>query len=202
MSYKVLAPFTQWQHGEYSLEAYRVQDLETIRIWRNTQMDILRQSAVLSPEDQARYWTSVIEPSFEQDTPRIVLLSFLKEGQLIGYGGLTNTDWQVKRTELSFLAATERTAEIAPDVYAADFAAYLTLVKYIVFQRLGFHRLFTETYDIRPLHIQCLEAAGMRLEGRMKDHAWANGQYVDSLLHGLLSHYPEATTLHGTVLER
>ena len=202
MSYRILAPYTRWQLGPYHLEAYRHQDLETIRLWRNAQIAVLRQPAPLTPEDQQRYWATHIEPSFQQDQPKIMLFSFLHQGQPIGYGGLTNTDWQARRTELSFLAATERTAEQNPQQYAVDFGAFLTLTKYMVFQRLGLHRLFTETYDIRPLHLQLLEAAGLQPEGRLRHHAWANNRHVDSLLHGILSTDPAAQPpANGSLLE-
>jgi hypothetical protein len=49
--------------------------------------------------------------------------------------------------------------------------------------------LFTETYDIRPLHISIIESAGFLREGVMHHHVRIDGHPVDSLIHGCLHSY-------------
>ena len=66
------------------------------------------------------------------------------------------------------------------------FSIFLKMLKKICIEELNFHRLFTETYDIRPEYIAVLESHGFRFEGRMVDHVKIEGQFYDSLIHGLI----------------
>src|SRR5688500_7623395 len=92
-----------YHFDDFSIETLRKQDIFKIKEWRNSQIDVLRQKVHLTNSDQENYYYQVVVPTFSQIQPKIVLFSFLKEGQCIGYGGLTNIDWEAKRFELSFL---------------------------------------------------------------------------------------------------
>ena len=70
--------------------------------------------------------------------------------------------------------------------YREDILALLGIVRKLAFEELKLHRLYTETYDIRPFHICVLEEFGFVMEGRLKDHNIINNQYVDSIFHGLI----------------
>lgn len=169
----------------YTITSIRQDDMLLIRQWRNEQIAILRQKASLSVEEQQAYWVKEVEPSFKEQHPRQILFSFLHAGKCIGYGGLTHIDWDAKRAEVSFLLQTERGEH--PQLYKKDFTHFLNLLKKVAFQDLNFHRLFTETFDIRPLHVRVLESVGFREEGRLKDHVIIEGRYVDSIIHGLVN---------------
>lgn len=176
--------------GEYALVGVREQDMENIRQWRNAQMDVLRQNKVLTQEDQRRYYAEVVVPSFTQPEPRITLVSFLKNGECIGYGGLTNIDWQTKRAEISFLLDPVRVGD--ENSYKKEFGIFLELIKEVAFKDMGLTELFTETYDIRPFHISELESHGFILKGRLRRRAVVNEKLVDSVLHRMLvSEYGE-----------
>lgn len=184
MEYKVLTN-NYFELDSYSLVPYRQEDIFKIMNWRNEQMGILRQKNVLTQADQEAYYKNYIEPSFSDISTKIILFSFIKGKECIGYGGLTNIDWESKRAEVSFLLDPERVQD--NDIYKKEFAIYLQLLKKVAFEDLKFHRLFTETYDIRPIHISILESQGFKFEGRMKDHILINDKYYDSLIHGLLN---------------
>jgi RimJ/RimL family protein N-acetyltransferase len=183
MKFKVLDK-NRFELGNYAVVPFRDEDKYEIKVWRNQQMDVLRQKELLTDKDQENYYASYILPSFSLEYPRIMLFSFLENEKCIGYGGLTNIDWESKRIELSFLMNHERAVDI--DLYRKDFTTFLTLMKKIVFEELKFNRMFTETYDRRPLHIQILEENGFRPEGRMKEHVLIDGVFTDSLLHGFI----------------
>jgi len=172
------------QHHSYSIVPIRKDDIIKIKEWRNGQMKVLRQKRELTNEDQERYFNTVIFPLFDKDTPSEILFSLLLNNECIGYGGLVHVSWEDKRAEVSFLVDTER---YNTPVYAHDFSAFLTLIKEIAFKDLKFHRLFTETYDIRDFHISILEENSFLYEGRMKEHVFIDGKYIDSLLHGCLN---------------
>jgi len=119
--------------------------------------------------------------------PKQLLFGYWQNDELIGYGGLTNTDWLSRRSEISFLLGTARTLDY--ENYAQDFSVFLGLLKRVAFAELGFNRLFTETFDIRPWHVKVLEENNFRFEGRLKQHVLIEGCYVDSLMHGCLKEY-------------
>jgi len=188
-SYRIL-PAPVYGLGAYGIAALRFEDMPSIRVWRNEQMDVLRQSKVLTEEDQTRYYENVIRPGMDMERPPMILFSYDRKGICIGYGGLTNLDWDSLRAEVSFLVATERTRD--DRVYEEDFSHFLRLLQRVAFDELGLNRLFTETYDIRPGHVGILEAEGFRYEGAMKQHVRIDGRFVDSLLHGLLKEQYDA----------
>jgi RimJ/RimL family protein N-acetyltransferase len=149
-------------------------------------MPVLRQSSVVTPEEQQRYFDDAVAPGFADPRPRQVLLVLLLDGSRVGYGGLTNLDWDARRGELSFLVTPERALDL--DTYGRDFRAFLTLaVEGVALADLGLHRVFAETFETRPDHVSILEEFGFIPEGRMKDHIRVDGQYADSLLHGYLA---------------
>ena len=180
----------RFELGAYAVVPFREEDKYRIKEWRNQQMDVLRQKRVLTDEDQENYYNRFILPSFSQEEPTIMLFSFLENEQCIGYGGLTNIDWASKRVELSFLVNHQRAAN--NDLYLKDFSSFIDLMKKIAFDELNFNRIFTETYDLRPLHIRILEENGFKLEGRMKEHILVNGVLTDSLIHGFIKKYYNA----------
>ena len=86
--------------NDYQLIPLREEDIYKIKNWRNEQMDILRQKKVLTDADQEKYFKEYILPTFSEENPRMILFSFLGESdRLIGYGGLTNVDWEKEYTE-------------------------------------------------------------------------------------------------------
>lgn len=180
----------EFTNNNYKIVPIRYEDIFLIKQWRNEQVDILRQKGLLTDEDQKRYYEQVITPLFEQAQPSQLLFSYLEDGQLIGYGGLVYVNWVDKRAEVSFLLNTAFTKD--KQIYQQLHLAYLELMKQLAFEELGFNRLFTETFDIRPAHIANLEAAGFVEEGRMQEHIWINDTFVDSIIHGYLKKYYNA----------
>ncbi|CAF24293.1 GNAT family N-acetyltransferase [Candidatus Protochlamydia amoebophila] len=172
--------------NHYQLVAIRQQDMEQIRLWRNEQIDILRQQKPISKEDQIIYFEKFIKPLFDLYQPNQILFSYLYQGQCIGYGGLVNVDWQSKKGELSFLVKTERAS--FETIYIQDFLHFLTLISQFAFKKLNFHRIYTETFAFRLIHMQVLENFGFKKEGILREHIYKKQRWIDSLMHGLLAH--------------
>lgn len=172
------------RHDEYSLIPLRPGDIISIKDWRNAQIDILRQTAPLSDEDQLNYFHQIVVPTYSQQYPEMVLFSFLQDNQLIGYGGLVHINWPARRAEVSFLVEPSRRA--ATPIYQSDFQAFFSMIKSIAFDQLQLHRLTTETFAFRQRTIRLLEEHGFQREGRLRQHIFHNDCYVDSLVHGCL----------------
>ena len=174
---------------EFAINDYKISPITDSNIlsilkWRNEQMHILRQNEVLTEEKQVSYFEKYIWPTMKESKPNQVLFGLYYKSDFIGYGGLVHISWIDKRGEVSFLVNTERLNNEA--VYQSDMSNYLRLIKEVAFNILNFNRLFTETYDVRPLHISILEKSGFILEGRMKQHVLIDNKYIDSLIHGCL----------------
>ena len=195
-TYRPLPP-AEYRWHDYQLLPIRYEDREPIRTWRNAQLQVLRQAAPLTAEQQDGYFQRVVLPLFEQDQPGQLLFSLLHNDELVAYGGLVYVSWLDGRAEVSFLADPARAAQ--PDVYRNDFRAHLRLLGQVAFEDLKFNRLFTETYDIRPAHVAILEEAGFQLEGRLRQHVQlAPGTFADSLMHGQLA--ADYATAFGSAL--
>lgn len=172
--------------GLLQLRAVNRADIEDIRKWRNDQMDVLRQTKPISHEKQVQYFEEDIWPDLLRSEPNQILLAIEKQGELIGYGGLVHISWPYRRAEISFLLSPS--LEKDSDVLYEYFTRYLALIQELAFKDLHLHRLTTETYANRAVHIKALEAAGHRNEGRLREHVFVKDSPMDSLLHGLLAH--------------
>ena len=159
----------------------RMCDSEAILQFRNAQLSYLRQKKPLEKTEQDAYFQSVIWPQLSRTQPEMVLFSFLEEGSCVGYGGLVHIDWEALRAEISFLMdpAFDRGR------YVIFLRFFLKWIQVVGFEKLKLHRLYMETYDLRPYHTEVYEDAGFRFEGRLKDHEFIDGHFVDVLYHGL-----------------
>lgn len=183
MKYKAL-DVNIFSRYNYTLAPIREEDMELIRVWRNTQMDVLRQKNEISKEEQNRYFHKIIKPLFTKQHPPQLLFSFFENSKLIGYGGLVNISWIDKRAEMSYLAETQRAKNNLQ--YENDMINFIFMIKQLCFYELNFNRLFTETYEFRKYHISILEKADFHKEGRMRQHIYLKGKYYDSILHSIL----------------
>ena len=96
----------RFDEGEYSLVPIRYEDRYEILRWRNDQINILRQTKPITPQEQDEYFNSAVANLFKIDSPPQLLWSLLKSNILIGYGGLVHIDWKSKNAEISFLTET------------------------------------------------------------------------------------------------
>lgn len=183
MEYKVLNK-NIFSRSNYAASPIREEDMESIRRWRNTQMDVLRQKRELTSTDQQNYFNNVVVPLFDLEEPDQLLFSFFKNSNLIGYGGLVHLSWMDKRAEMSFLVQPERYTD--QNIYGEDWFNFIELMKELCFVEMKFNRLFTETYEFRKFHISIIEQADMKEEGRMRQHIFEKGNFHDSILHSIL----------------
>lgn len=174
----------KYQINNFIYVPLRKEDMVSIKNWRNDQIDILRQGILLTDQDQISYYQNIILSSFEQKKPSLILFSILKNNQCIGYGGLTNVDWISKKAEISFLIDTSYSNDKI--IYEECFNNFLEFIKIIVFNEIDFNRIFAETYDIRPHHIEILEKNGFKKEGILKENVVISNKFVDSKIHGFL----------------
>ena len=179
-----------YAEGDLRVLPLREEDIFEIMEWRNAQRRVLRQKKVLDRPGQQAYFDGVVRPSFLLERPGLMLFSYLSANRLIGYGGLTNIDWDHRRAELSFLVAPSVAQEMQE--YARVFAGFIRLMKRIVFDELQLNRLFTETYAFRDHHMHILESEGFVREGRLREHVVVDGEPCDSVIHAILRNDPKS----------
>jgi RimJ/RimL family protein N-acetyltransferase len=167
--------------GSHQLISIRDQDKYAIREWRNEQVDILRQKDLLTIAQQESYFRNIVDKLFETDQPDQLLFSFLEDGELVGYGGLVHIDWVSKNGEISFITETSRNKSIRQ--FNDDWSHYLHLLKVMVQSQLGFVKIYTYAYDIRPHLIEMLLDNNFREEARLKNHILVQGTLHDVLIH-------------------
>ncbi len=175
----------------YTLSAIQVDQIENIRLWRNAQKDVLRQSQDITRQEQKIYFATQIWPDLSSSHPKNILLGLKEKSVLIGYGGLVHIAWQNKCAEVSFLL--NPTLAQSRDLYPKIFESFLWMLEKIAFQDLKLNRLFTETYSNRLSHILALEKCGFIQEGIMREHVLIDNDFHDSIIHGKIrkdSGYP------------
>lgn len=170
-------------------------NFSTIRLWRNSQMDILRQASPLSEKDQTEYYESHIRHLYFTEKPAQMLFGLFKDNEFIAYGGLVHIDWEAERAELSFLYKVEY--HQAPDAHSEAFNVFLQMMKEFAFQTAKLNIIHTETFDIRPEHIIIMEDNGFIPEGRMRRDIKIQGKFIDSLLHGIIRTDPALVQTYG-----
>ncbi len=177
-TYKVLNKqiFTS---GRYSLAPIRFENRYDIMKWRNEQMYHLRQSKLLTKEDQDAYFENVVAKLFQQEQPNQLLFSFLEDDICIGYGGLVHINWSDENAEISFIMNTE----LEKEFFSFLWQFFLKLIEKVAFEELLLHKIFTYAYDLRPKLYEVIESLGYYREARLKEHCLFQGKFIDVVIH-------------------
>lgn len=169
----------EYSLGDYRLVPIRDQDKYLIMQWRNEQIYHLRQSEPLTPEMQEKYFSEVIPAFFLQNRPSNLLFSYLKQDQCIGYGGLVHINWKDRHAEISFIMSTE----LEQEQFNLHWGNYLTMLKQVAGSGLGFRKMYTYAFDLRPQLYKAVEQSGFVQEARLKDHCFFENRFVDVVIH-------------------
>jgi len=165
--------------GKYKILPIRNRDKYDIMKWRNEQMYHLRQNERLTPEKQDKYFEKVLDKLFEENQPKQILFSYLKNDKCIGYGGLVHIDWTKKTAELSFIMDTL----LEKKEFEKHWLNFIHLIDTVAFSELQFKNIFTYAYDLRPHLYPVLEKAGFEQEKILRDTIRINDQPVNVIIH-------------------
>jgi RimJ/RimL family protein N-acetyltransferase len=163
----------------YSIVPIRYEDRFDIMKWRNERIYHLRQSKLLTEEDQENYFSNTVSKLFNQEQPEQLLFSYLKMGECIGYGGLVHINWLDKNAEVSFIINTK----LEKDEFEVNWLIFLNLIEQVAFKELEFHKIFTYAFDLRPHLYNIFEKAGFFKEAVLKDHCLFEKKYIDVIIH-------------------
>lgn len=171
-----------FEKGEYSIVPIRSEDRYDIMKWRNEQIYHLRQDKPLTKEAQDRYFDEIIPQLFHQEKPSQLLFSFLKDGKLIGYGGLVHINWVDKNAEISFIMNTE----LEKEEFEWNWSKYLELIEELAFTEMAFVKLYVYAFDLRPHLYTTLLNNSYFMDARLKNHCIFNGELKDVVIHSKL----------------
>ena len=157
--YKCL-PKRIYQNGEYTLQAIQPEHVEKIRIWRNAQIDVLRQKEQILPNDQIEYFKNNVWPEMENKKPKNILLAYTMNRKLIGYGGLVHISWSNYSAESSFIL--DNKIDHHSEKYNLYIKNFFLMLKILAFNELKFLKITSETFNNRKRHIQLLEEIGFK----------------------------------------
>ena len=164
---------------EYKIVPIRFEDRYDIMRWRNEQMYHLRQTKILTIEDQDLYFENSVLKLFDKINPDQILFSYLKNEICIGYGGVVHINWLDKNAELSFVINTE----IEKQEFSQHWSIFLKLIEKVLFQELKFHKIYTHAFDLRPKLYSILETEGYKREAILKEHKFIDNKFVDIIIH-------------------
>ncbi len=170
---------TEWLNSSIKLVPIRDEDKYEIMRWRNQQIYHLRQSKILTKEDQDKYFQSEVANLFEQEKPPQLLFSFLENDICVGYGGLVHINWIDKHAEISFVMNTE----LEKDYFKPYWKKFLKLIEKVAFQDLKFHKIFTYAYDLRQNLFLVLEESNFIKEAQFQEHCVFNSTFLDVFIH-------------------
>jgi RimJ/RimL family protein N-acetyltransferase len=181
-AYKALGK-QRFELGDFTLVPIRMEDRYKIMEWRNEQIYHLRQTSLLTQEDQDQYFKTSVAGLFESEFPNQLLFSFLQNETCIGYGGLVHINWKDRHTELSFIMDTQ----LEKDHFESIWKTYLKLVESVAFSELELRKLYTYAFDLRPHLYPIFEDAGYIQDARLRDHVIIDNQYFDVVIHSKIN---------------
>lgn len=154
-----------FENNEYKIVPIRFEDRYDIMKWRNEQIYHLRQSKILSVEEQDLYFENVVSKLFDQEKPEQILFSYLQNDICLGYGGLVHIDWEKKCGEISFLISTD----LESQYFDKFWTSFLQMIEQVAFKILEFDKIYTYAYDLRQKLYICLEKAEFKLEKTLEE---------------------------------
>lgn len=177
-SYKILKQQV-FTIREYSIVPIRYKDRINIMKWRNEQMYHLRQSEPLTEASQNNYFDNVVKQLFNEERPKQILFSFLKNEECIGYGGLVHINHVDRNAEISFIMDTS----LEDNYFSLNWNIFLNLIEVVAFQEIDMHKIFTYAFDIRSHLYEAIEKNGYQQEAILKQHVFYDERYIDVFVH-------------------
>ena len=181
-NYKALG-LCQIKIRKYSFDVVSLRNSEQIRLWRNSEQNLLRQSGDIGYFQQKLYFLKSVFLEKFKEKPRNILFS-ISDGQiLVGYTGLVHIDWENNRAELSFLLDPKFKKNDPVD--CEIFYEWLDFASYVAFFKLNLSKITTETFEHRKSYCTALENYGFEREGYLKWQYINGSEHVSSYLHAM-----------------
>ena len=167
------------------LRAVEEEDIEMLRELTNSpdfEKMIVGWSFPISKKDQLEWFANC-----KNDATRLRYTIVTKNDGPVGMIGLRDIDW--KNGSASGLGMRIAKKEIRTRGLATD--AWMTLMRY-AFDELRLNRVNGSAIEYNAISLHVCEKVGFKIEGRMRQAVYKNGNYHDVVLMGCLkSDYQE-----------
>jgi RimJ/RimL family protein N-acetyltransferase len=123
---------------------------------------------------------SFFDQELNRGDPGSVSFAIEVDGQYVGHCGLHSTDSTARHCELSI--------EIGDSAYwgRGYGREVVTMLTAYAFDHMNMNRIWLNTHSENERAMRCYTACGFVEEGRLRQHLWLNGHYVDRVIMGLL----------------
>lgn len=146
------------------------QALWILKTWRNKHRMYLRQTGLLTNEDQSKWYEGY---KIQNDHK----FYYIQEGEkILGFFGLTYIDYINRVAEISFITENyfDETSELL-----------LTEAENIAFNELNMNKVFVEIIEYDPKK-ELLHKLRYIHEGELRQTYYKNGHYFNSNIYGLI----------------
>jgi RimJ/RimL family protein N-acetyltransferase len=159
------------------LRAIERSDIPTFVRWFNDP-EVRHYLEMLMPMSQAQEerW---FEAHLERGDSHIFGIETL-DGLLIGNIGLSDIDWRNRRAVLGIVIGEK---EYWGKGYGTE--AIMALLRF-VFENMNLQRVDLKVFDYNQRAVRCYEKCGFKLEGRLRQAHFHDGEYHDELVMGIL----------------
>jgi RimJ/RimL family protein N-acetyltransferase len=153
-------------------------DIPTCLRWINDP-EVTRTLMMYRPlnELREREW---FQGQYKDDHNIILAITLKEQDRHIGNVGLHRIDWKNREGELGIMIGEK-------DEWDKGYGSEaISLVLGYGFDRLNLHRICLRVYENNPRAQRCYEKAGFRREGAMRESAFSEGRYWDTIFMGIL----------------
>tara|TARA_A100001391_G_C4963794_1_gene250721 strand:+ start:166 stop:696 length:531 start_codon:yes stop_codon:yes gene_type:complete len=162
-----------------SLVPIELEDIETIRKWRNNQniQKYLREYRLFSKYQKKEWYSSMIKDNkFE-----MFLIKDNNRKESVGVCGVTYIDWVNRHADIHLYIGTE---EVWIDNFYCPTALKLTLE--YAFNTLNLNKVWAEIYEIDSKKLNFFKNKGFKVDACLRQHYYYKGKYYDSHILSLL----------------
>lgn len=103
----------------------------------------------------------------------------IDEGKYIGECGIKKVDWKNRKTEIYIFLGNEYVGK----GYGTD--AIQVLLRFI-FEQMNLNKVKLTVFSFNTRAIKCYEKCGFKIEGKLRDELYKDGNYQDLIIMGIL----------------
>ncbi|MBO0701821.1 MAG: GNAT family N-acetyltransferase [Candidatus Dormibacteraeota bacterium] len=162
-----------------TLHEVEERDLEAVAAWATDPLVTAFLTWDAGNREDARRWIQSARSEAQRVPRRVWELTACDGDQVIGSGRLSVRDPANRSGDIGYVVRRDRWGHGFGTAIAEELVAF-------GFRRLQLHRLWATCIADNVASARVLEKAGMRLEGRLRDHALLRGQWRDSLLYAII----------------
>lgn len=152
------------------------EDLRKSWMWfneRSTVRYMFNSAYFTLPEEEEELYEDL-----KKNKEKAPLFAVVKNGEekLIGIAGFNWINWQARWGEiLYYLAPEEREKGYGSEI--------VKLLCDYAFEHLNLRKVWAKVHADNIASIKVLEKNGFKLAGKLKDHVWSDGRYIDELIY-------------------